>query len=193
MSSYFDAFFIIFNVMKKNLVLTLLCLLCCYAFAKAQSEQLARNYADQGEFEKAILTYKKILQKQRGDRALLVGLTKSYQQLEQYDNAREELSSYLSKMRDKGFLMVELGYNEQLSGNDSLAVSYYKRAINGVSERTMNAHIVARTFQVHSLLEQAVSTYEAGAIANPNSNYSCLLYTSPSPRDLSTSRMPSSA
>ena len=161
--------------MKKNLVLTLLCLLCCYAFAKAQSEQLARNYADQGEFEKAILTYKKVLKKQRGNRALLAGLTKSYQQLEQYDNAREELSSYLSKMRDKGFLMVELGYNEQLSGNDSLAASYYKRAINGVSERTMNAHIVARTFQVHSLLEQAVNTYEAGAIANPNSNYSVQL------------------
>ena len=32
------------------------------------------------------------------------------------------------------------------------------------------------------------------AIAAPyESTYSCLLYTSPSPRDLSTSRMPSSA
>lgn len=161
--------------MKKNFVLTLLCVLCCYAFAKAQSEQLARNYADQGEYEKAILTYKKILKKQRGNKALLAGLTKSYQQLEQYDNAREELSYYLPKTRDKGFLMVELGYNEQLSGNDSLATSYYKRAINGVSERTMNAHIVARTFQAHTLLEQAVSAYEAGTIANPNSNYSVQL------------------
>ena len=29
--------------------------------------------------------------------------------------------------------------------------------------------------------------------ADANNNYCCLLYTSPSPRDLSTSRMPSSA
>ena len=30
-------------------------------------------------------------------------------------------------------------------------------------------------------------------LLNPDLSYSCLLYTSPSPRDLSTSRMPSSA
>ncbi len=172
---YFGAFLVIFKDMKKYFVLTILCVLCCYAFAKAQSEQLARNYADQGEFEKAILTYKKVLKKQPGNKTLLSGLAKSYQQLEKYDEAREELSSYLPKMRDKGFLMVELGYNEQLSGNDSLASSYYQRAINGVSERTMNTHIVARTFQDHSLLGQAVSAYEAGTIANPNSNYSVQL------------------
>ena len=33
----------------------------------------------------------------------------------------------------------------------------------------------------------------AGKPIAPNSSISCLLYTSPSPRDLSTSRMPSSA
>ena len=33
----------------------------------------------------------------------------------------------------------------------------------------------------------------AGAHASDNRHYDCLLYTSPSPRDLSTSRMPSSA
>ena len=31
------------------------------------------------------------------------------------------------------------------------------------------------------------------AFLNPDNSYDCLLYTSPSPRDLSTSRMPSSA
>ena len=32
-----------------------------------------------------------------------------------------------------------------------------------------------------------------GVIVNRGTTYGCLLYTSPSPRDLSTSRMPSSA
>ena len=38
------------------------------------------------------------------------------------------------------------------------------------------------TFQLNNVL-----------LVNKNNNVSCLLYTSPSPRDLSTSRMPSSA
>ena len=33
----------------------------------------------------------------------------------------------------------------------------------------------------------------AVSVDNISKNYGCLLYTSPSPRDLSTSRMPSSA
>ena len=33
----------------------------------------------------------------------------------------------------------------------------------------------------------------SGAVINGFTTYTCLLYTSPSPRDLSTSRMPSSA
>eukprot|EP00831_Metopus_contortus_P048740 TRINITY_DN39888_c0_g1_i1.p1 TRINITY_DN39888_c0_g1~~TRINITY_DN39888_c0_g1_i1.p1 ORF type:complete len:145 (-),score=23.99 TRINITY_DN39888_c0_g1_i1:107-541(-) len=37
------------------------------------------------------------------------------------------------------------------------------------------------------------SILRANPIATVNLNYPCLLYTSPSPRDLSTSRMPSSA
>ena len=49
------------------------------AFAKAQTEQLARNYADQGEFEKAIISYKKALLKKRGNHVLITGLVKSYQ------------------------------------------------------------------------------------------------------------------
>ena len=37
------------------------------------------------------------------------------------------------------------------------------------------------------------SASSGGGVWIPNNRYACLLYTSPSPRDLSTSRMPSSA
>ena len=36
-------------------------------------------------------------------------------------------------------------------------------------------------------------TISTGVVQNPDAASTCLLYTSPSPRDLSTSRMPSSA
>ena len=52
----------------------------------------------------------------------------------------------------------------------------------------------------HSILVQGVTVFESIQPLNPiivnrgeDVNMTCLLYTSPSPRDLSTSRMPSSA
>ncbi|TVZ52499.1 tetratricopeptide repeat protein [Dokdonia sp. Hel_I_53] len=161
--------------MKKDFVLFLLWVVLGCGLIHAQSGQLARNYADQGEYEKAILLYQKALRTERGNPKLLAELVKSYQQIEQYEEAEAELKSYLSKVVDKGFLLVELGYNEQLRGNDSLATQFYARAIEGVVNNSMNTHRVATTFQSHSLLEQAVAAYEAGAKANVNANYNIQL------------------
>jgi len=158
--------------MKKNTMFAILCVFFGYAFAKAQSEQLARNYANQGEYEKAIISYKKALEKQRGNSTLIEGLIKSYQQLEQYDLASEELQQQLKNSRYKGLLIVETGYNEELRGNDSLARVYYDQAIQGVRDGRMQTTRVARTFQGHNLLDEAVATFEAAMVANPNSNYS---------------------
>lgn len=164
--------FVIFKIMKKHLILTIVCVCFSYAFAKAQTEQLARNYADQGQYEKAIISYKKALVKQKGNNTLIAGLVKSYQQLEKYEEAARELKGQLETSRYKGFLFVELGYNEQLRGDDSLAGVYYDQAIMGVREGEMQANRVARTFQDHSLLKKSVAAYEAGELANPNANYS---------------------
>ena len=41
--------------------------------------------------------------------------------------------------------------------------------------------------------EAGVFTYDPGFTSTASCDSTCLLYTSPSPRDLSTSRMPSSA
>ena len=47
--------------------------------------------------------------------------------------------------------------------------------------------------QVESVLGQGKLVTESKTASHVYTIYSCLLYTSPSPRDLSTSRMPSSA
>ncbi len=160
--------------MKKSFFLLFWVVLGC-GLVYAQSGQLALNYAEQGEYEKAILVYQKALKNERGNPKLLAGLVKSYQQIEKYEEAAQELKFYVDKVVDKGFLIVELGYNEQLRGNESLASQYYDTAIKGVEANTMNTHLVATTFQSHSLLKQAVEAYEAGAKANENANYNIQL------------------
>lgn len=161
--------------MRKNWFLMFVGVFLVFAFAKAQSEQLARNYADQGQFEKAVISYEKALKRQRGNTTLVAGLIKSYQQLEQYTKAEEALNEHLSRSRDKGFLYVELGYNHQLQQHDSIARSYYNQVIAGVEGNTMNPSRAARALQSHTLLEEAVQVYEAGMANNPDSNYSIQL------------------
>ena len=63
--------------------------------------------------------------------------------------------------------------------------------LNGVGSKAVNA--LSQSFYVESFRngESSWAEYEQGVLKD--SGKSCLLYTSPSPRDLSTSRMPSSA
>ena len=152
-----------------------MCVFGFFAFAKAQTEQLARNYADQGEYEKAVISYKKALLTQRGNHVLIAGLVKSYQQLEQYKEAESALNEHQGTTRDKGFYYVELGYNHQLQERDSIAQDYYSQAIAGVENNTMNASRVARAFQEHSLLTNAVQAYEIAMLNNPRANYNVQL------------------
>lgn len=161
--------------MKKSWLLVVIGMVMVSAFAKAQSVQLAKNYADQGQFEKAVIAYKKALSKQKGSSVLIAGLTKSYQELEQYNEAEAALRESLPNVRDKGFLFVELGYNYQLQQQDSLAQDYYKQVIAGVKQGDMNPYSAARAFQSHTLLQEAVQVYETGMAHNVNANYSVQL------------------
>ncbi len=142
-----------------------------FAFAKAQTEQLARNYFDQGQFEKARISYQKTLKKQPNNNTVLLGLIKTYQQLEDYAAVEALIEKQVDKSRYKGLLQVELGYNHQLQGQDSIAKLKYDAAIQLVRDRMTSAYRVGKTLQDHNLLEEAVKAYEAGMEANPNSNF----------------------
>lgn len=142
-----------------------------YAFAKAQTEQLARNYFDQGQFEKALITYQKTLKKQPNNNAVLLGLVKTFQQLERYGDVKILINNKINQSRHKGLLLVELGYNYQLQGQDSIAKTKYTQAIQLVKDRMTSPYRVGKALQDHNLLEEAVIAYEAGMAANPNSNF----------------------
>ena len=63
-------------------------------------------------------------------------------------------------------------------------------------EETLQEYL--RTGDIHSdnvalLFPTTPRVYKGGIYTEDNTYKACLLYTSPSPRDLSTSRMPSSA
>ena len=157
--------------MKKRCIFVIVLVFGVFAFAKAQTEQLARNYFDQGQFEKARISYQKALKKQPTNNTVLLGLIKTHQQLEDYAAVKTLIEKQVDNSRYKGLLHVELGYNYQLQGQDSIAKVEYETAIELVRNRMTSAYRVGKTLQDHSLLEEAVRAYQAGMDANPNSNF----------------------
>ncbi len=150
----------------------LLCilLLSCFSFSWSQNEQLADDYFKRGQFEKALITYQKLHENNKGNYKYIYKLVETYQQLEQYDNAQILLLERLNN-RNNPSLMVELGYNYQLKGNQDLANTYYQDAINELDNNPSFTYSVAKRFKEHSLLEEAIATYEKGMALNPKQNF----------------------
>ena len=77
------------------------------------------------------------------------------------------------------------------SGKTTLSKRILKKIKNGIILNTDNYY---RTGILSQILSRTLTSYFDRKISfNIGLFQSCLLYTSPSPRDLSTSRMPSSA
>ncbi|MGB5941633.1 MAG: tetratricopeptide repeat protein [Leeuwenhoekiella sp.] len=138
--------------------------------ASAQSEQLAKNYAEQGEYGKAIATYEALLKKFPVAENYLLGLVEAYQQLERFDDTEAQLKKAIQLRPHSGQLLVELGYNYELAGKTVLATESYTKAIETVNENPAYAFGVGRAFEKYSLLDEAVVTYtKAASLGSPGS------------------------
>ena len=56
------------------------------AIALGQSEQLAKNYIEQGQYEKALLVYQRLYESNPNRLNYILGLVGAYQELEQFDH-----------------------------------------------------------------------------------------------------------
>lgn len=136
----------------------------------AQNDALARQYFENGEFEKALSFYEK-LYKQNPERSdFLQNLIASYQQLEKYDKVEELLLPFIKKSFYAPNLLVEIGYNYSLKGEEDLAIEYYNRALRQVDENPGYAFMIGASFKRKSLLQYALRTYEKSTEVNPNTN-----------------------
>ena len=166
--------FVIFTetiAMKYSLIL--LFVIGSFGFAQTQvnrNEQLADNYFDRGEFEKALITYQKLNEEHPNNYQYLYKLVKTHQQLEQYDVAKELLETRLEK-RESPSLLVELGYNYQIQQQQSTADELYQKAISKIDDNPIYASSLARQFENHSLLEEAITVYKKGMELNPDINF----------------------
>ena len=139
-------------------------------WVSAQNEQLALQYFDDGEFEKAITIFEENLQKQPSNYFFFQKVIECRQQLKQYDKAEEVILKRKEKY-NQPILLVELGYNYQLQKNEIEAKKQYDLALLEVEKQANHAYQVASSFEKKVLLDWAIKTYETAQKVNPNLNF----------------------
>jgi len=142
--------------------------------AFSQTDALAKEYFKKGAFEKALLEYKKLYKSSPSNINYIYPIITAYQELEQYNEAQAFLLQLMERINYPAFL-VELGYNYQLKGELEKAQAQYQKALLAIDERASNVFSVGRSFQNHSLLNEAITAYKKAMVINPNYNFNVQL------------------
>lgn len=161
--------------MKKLLSLLFLFLML---FVQAQNEQLANNYFDRGEFEKALINYEELLKSQPGNFNYFIRVIECYQQLEQYEKAEKALVDRNSKYKQANTI-VEIGYNFQLQKDQNKANKYYDEAIERIAKNPSEVYNVAYQFEKRGLVDYALKAYQTAIDKEPKFSFNynmALLY-----------------
>ncbi|MEN9336948.1 MAG: hypothetical protein RLZZ500_1935 [Bacteroidota bacterium] len=148
----------------------------CNAFA--QNEQLAQNYFDRGEFEKALVSFEDLLKSQPHNFNYFQRTVECYQQLQQFDKAEKLILERL-EMYKQGSFLVELGYNFQLQKNTEKAKKYYEQALEKIRKNHNEVFQIAYAFDKKSLTDYAIQSYELALTIEPKYNFNyqlALLY-----------------
>ncbi|NNF74404.1 MAG: tetratricopeptide repeat protein [Flavobacteriaceae bacterium] len=140
----------------------------------AQSEQVAKSYYDDGQFEKALIAYDKLYKANLGNVNYFFKIVEIYQQLEQLDESEKLLFEIIERSGNPQYY-VELGYNYQLKGNEILAKENYEKARSGIEQKPIYAYYVARRFEDKALIGYAALVYERAMELRPESNYNMQL------------------
>ncbi|MBO6879468.1 tetratricopeptide repeat protein [Winogradskyella sp.] len=138
------------------------------------SEVLADSYYKKGEFKKALVIYQNLNKEKPYSYKYVYKLVETHQQLEQFEEAKNILVQRLAKRRNPT-LIVELGYNYQLQDSLARAKKLYNEAIAFVDENPNYIYSIAKKFEDHSLLDEAIQVYDRSKLLTPDKNYSIQL------------------
>lgn len=141
----------------------------------AQSELLARNYFEQGEYEKAQSLYEKLVRQNPARLDYFLSLVEVHQQLEQFAEAEQLLLAKTSRGHVFPELYVDLGYNYSLQSLPEKSAEYYQKALDYIEVRPNYAYNIGKAFENYGLLDEAIRAYERSMELNPSRNFNVQL------------------
>ena len=136
-------------------------------FAWAQEDFLAKQYFADGDFEKAVVFYEKLVEKNPRRTEYAQDLVACYQQLERYEDAGEFLKERLKDRNPYPTLLIDLGYNHALQEQPEMAQTYYNQALDIIPKNPNYGYAIGLQFQKYSLLDMAINAFEKSMQLNP--------------------------
>lgn len=132
-------------------------LFCAHGWA--QKEHLAENYFEQGDYEKALTLYQRLVQEQPRQPKYVLGLVNTYQQLSQFSQAENLLKARLSESRIYPLYYVALANNFNIQRQTDSAQIYIDKVIDFALEQPNYTISLGKALTDLSLLESAKSLY----------------------------------
>ncbi|WP_373516969.1 tetratricopeptide repeat protein [Pricia sp.] len=152
-------------------VMFIFCLLLSVGSAAAQEDFLAQQYFNDGDYEKAVVFYEKLVEQNPRRTDYAEGLIDTYQQLERYAAAEKFLLQKIEESNAYPTLLIELGYNYTLQKMPKKADAYYGQAIARIAENPNFGYGVGFRFQKYVLLDWALKAYTKAMELNPQLDY----------------------
>ncbi|MFH6602707.1 tetratricopeptide repeat protein [Maribacter algicola] len=137
----------------------------------AQDDFLAKQYFNDGEFEKAAVFYEKLVEKDPRRTDYAEGLVACYQQLERYLDAENFLMDRIRTGNPYPTLLVELGYNYTLQDTPGKANEFYDKALSKIEENPNFGYGLGFKFQKYALLDYALKAFKRSMELNPELDY----------------------
>ena len=147
-------------------------------FVFSQNEQLAQNYFDKGEFEKALISYQELIAAQPFNGYYFQRIVDCYQQLKQYEASEKSILERYNKFK-QATLLVELGYNYQLQKDENKAKKYYEQALDKIKKNPTEVYGIAAVFERKVLIDYALQAYQLAIELDKKLNFNfqmALLY-----------------
>jgi tetratricopeptide (TPR) repeat protein len=128
-------------------------------FAQTKEEQLAAQYFNNGEFDKAADIYEKLNSKNPESAYIYDNLLSSYFQLKQWDDAAKLVKKQQRKFPSNAFYKVDEGYVMQKSGFTEKANKFFTQLIHQSAGNELQAIQLASAFQKRSYIDYAIECY----------------------------------
>ncbi len=137
----------------------------------AQDDFLAKRYFEDGDYEKAVVFYEKLVEQEPRRTDYAEGLIACYQQLERYTDAETFLLEQIEMGRPNPTFFIELGYNYTLQNSPERANEYYDQAIGMIDKNPNYGYGIGFRFQKYALLDYAIKAYGKAMELNPKLDY----------------------
>ncbi|MBC2838538.1 tetratricopeptide repeat protein [Robiginitalea sp. SC105] len=152
--------------------LFLCCLLMlCLPAVRAQEDFLAKQYFNDGAFDKAVVYYEKLAENNPRRTDYTEGLVLCYHQLEAYDKAIAFLQKRLEEGNAYPTLLIDMGYTYLLKDEPEEADKWYLQALETIEGNPNFGYGIGFKFQRYTLLDYALQAYSRAMELNPELDF----------------------